>query len=524
MGATTMDALAGPPPTATAGTASARPAWLFAVWAATIAYLVVELSFNARLLDVVGSGATSKEIDAIEVWGRLISGFALALLGWPAIIQRKWKHFRNPVTRTVPLVAWTALAMAGMYVAQEALIRTLVSRASSQELVEAQHLMLLRSGLDAGVVELPGLDIERDRLREADGKAFLAMFPMLGTGLGAIVGEQFNATQRAAVTRKLAIHAMGDPNDHLRRYADLVRELESGYHTYGDSISKIDAKGQDAWRDYVRKLRAKRMTPNSVPRRHRASVRSRVRDMGVWVSEDWRPSDKAGFLEAATRDGRSQAHSRFVSELAAKSPAFQDITLPDTLNQFMAGEDTKGRLLAALGYECLRTFDPAMKTGEEFKARVYDAEVDCQTARHAEKEGQLEAGRDAMRGLLVPMIALALSLLGALTHIGKVAMQTTRLVKGRELPNARQLYRWVFMGPVIAMLLFAWVPLSEITETSLYRNLERHIKYPLAMVVRGTVHGQHLGYPIFEATRVHLLGGFTFGYTGGKSKAEAAAK
>lgn len=523
MGAPAMAVRAAPPAVAREIGGGSRPAWLFVVWTATVAYLVVEFSFNARLLDVVGGGATGSEIDAIEVWGRLISGFALALLGWPFILKRKDKIFRNPMARTVPLFAWTALAMAGMYMAQEALIRTLVERANTQELVEAQHLMLLRSGLEAGVVELPGLGIARDRLREADGKAFLAMFPMLGTGLGAIVGEQFSATQRTEVTRNLAIHKMGDPNDHLRRYADLVGELEEGYRKFSDSLSEIDGMGQDAWAKYVRELKKNRMTPKGVPPRHRERVRSRVRAMGVRVPGDWKPSDKAGFLKAAGQDGRRQAQSRFVAELAAKSPALQGAELPDTFDEFMAGEDTKTKLLAALGYECLRTFDPAMKTGEDFKTSVYDAEVDCQVARHAEKEGQIEAGRDAMRGLLVPMIALALSLLGALTHIGKVALQTTRLVKGRDLQDARRLYGWVFMGPIVAMLLFAWLPLSEITETSLYRGLERHIKYPLAMVVRGTVHGQHLGYPLFEATRIHLLRGFTFGYTG-ESKATPAAE
>lgn len=515
MSTTTMDAAA--PRLAQTPAAEKRPAWLLAVWPATLLYLVVELSFNARLLDVVGGGATAKEIDAIEVWGRMISGFALALLGWPACIKRA-KRIGNPLLKLAPLVAWTGFAMAGMYVAQEALIRTLVDRASSQELVEAQHLMLLRAGLEAGVVELPGLDIDRDRLKAADGKAFLAMFPMLGTGLGEIVSEQFTATQRAEVSRKLAVHAMGNPNDHLTRYGDLVRELESGYRTYGKSLAGIDAQGEKAWRDYVRKLRAQRMSPTSVPRRHYSSVRRRVRDMGVWVSDDWRPSDKAGFLKAATRDGRSQAHSTFVSELSFKSSEFQGVTLPDTLDAFLTGEETQGRLLAALGYQCLRTFDPAMKTADEFKTRVYDAEVECQTARQSGTEGELEPGQDAMRGLLVPMIALALSLIGALTHIGKTALLTTRLVKGRDARNAKLLYRWVFAGPVLAMLLFAWVPLSEISETPLYRGLERRVAYPLAMVVRGTVHGQHLGYPVFEATRVHVLRGFSFGYEGDAKK------
>ena len=48
------------------------------ILALTVAYLLCELAFNARLLDVVG-GRQAESVHALEHYGRLLSGTAVAL-------------------------------------------------------------------------------------------------------------------------------------------------------------------------------------------------------------------------------------------------------------------------------------------------------------------------------------------------------------------------------------------------------------------------------------------------------------
>ncbi|MFN7757542.1 MAG: hypothetical protein ACK5RP_08790 [Betaproteobacteria bacterium] len=55
----------------------------------TIVYLIVELAFNARLLDVVGGTPSLHEIERIEVWGRLLSGAAVALVALQVLWARR---------------------------------------------------------------------------------------------------------------------------------------------------------------------------------------------------------------------------------------------------------------------------------------------------------------------------------------------------------------------------------------------------------------------------------------------------
>lgn len=56
----------------------------------TALYLTCELAFNARLLDVVGGGATEDQIHSIEQFGRSLSGIALALFMLQAML-----YFQN---------------------------------------------------------------------------------------------------------------------------------------------------------------------------------------------------------------------------------------------------------------------------------------------------------------------------------------------------------------------------------------------------------------------------------------------
>lgn len=493
-------------------TARSRPGWLLPVCLATAAYLVVELSFNARLLDVVGGGASMHEIDRIEFWGRLISGFALALVFWPLIITRASGKGRRALPR---LLGWSLVAIAGMFLAQEALLQALVARSSPAQLQSAQHLVLLQRGLQEGLVDLDGLDLDREQMAAPDGKALLAMFPMLGSGLGELVGERFDATQRKEVAHNLARTAMGDPNAHLEAYGALVGQLSDAYDEYRKGLAKIDAAGAKAWTDYRSKLRKRGLDPDAVPRRHHNRVRRQVRSGGVPVPSNWSPHDRRGFIAAATRHERDSARRRFGAELGTALPRLQGVEPPDTLAAFLVDKDIQPGFLATLGYSCMPGFDINMPTARDFKRKFYDREIDCLVDASMSAEGDAEAGRDARRALLVPFIALGLSLFGAFAHVAKFVLYAATLVRGHPLFPARGAFAAVAIAlPLLVIWLCATRLSSPATGNALYGKLEARLPAPLALAMRGTIHGQMIGYPVFEAVRAKVLRGFDFGYSG----------
>lgn len=171
-------------------------------------------SIGPRMPSVhTGGGATLEEIDAIELWGPGISGFAAALFLWPGWIRRLYDGTRGRLRAWFVLLLRTLLVMVAVYVAQEALVRWLVARGTPAQLRSAQHLVLLQNGLHRNLVELEGLDVDRARMSGPDGKAFLAVFPLLGSGLGERVEADFGPALRGEVTRKLVVSAMGAPTN-----------------------------------------------------------------------------------------------------------------------------------------------------------------------------------------------------------------------------------------------------------------------------------------------------------------------
>ena len=324
----------------------ARTGLLVAVWLATIGYLIVELSFNARLLDVVGGNATAGEVDRIEAWGRLISGFALALFGWPWWIRQAWSRYHGTLRRIWHVAWWSLLAMLAMYAVQEAILRSLVNRSSEAQLLQAQHLVLLRSGLHEGMVKLPGLEVGEERLASAEGKAFLAMFPMLASGLGELIGTRFDAGQRDRVSLMLVTRKMGDPNLHLDGYRSLVQAIHEGYLRYGEALADVDRKGAEAWSQYTRDLRNGATSANrcrAVTCRVRSGCEAAVYRWPTTASIGQGMSGSATLRPAIRQPTSSAPDGRRIECLRRLWD------LPDSYGEFMQGKEPKARFLAALG-------------------------------------------------------------------------------------------------------------------------------------------------------------------------------
>lgn len=452
-------------PAAAAGT---RPRWLWHVCLATALYLIVELAFNARLLDVVGGGASSEEIEKIEVWGRIISGFALALIFWPAIIKRADSKGVGWMKRTLSLAFWSALAIAGMYNGQEMLLNHLVEGSTPEELRTAQHLVLLQSGVSNDVAVVDSLELTQERIATPEGKATLALLPILASHVED-VGESFTTDTRLSIARNVILSAQGNPADRFEHFRSLLTALQDAYNGYYAMAGRIQATA-----------------------RNRSAAKRQLRQAKVELGE----------------------------ALTEAMPGLYRIIPPDSPQEFLEHPALQVIMLDTLGFTCIRSASFQPRDGAEFKAGFFDREVDCLLERHVSEDGDPEAGRTARRALLVPFMALVFSLMGALAHVTKLSLYVLTLVKGYPLfKKPRRFAMVTLILPAALVTVFAWTMSSDTTSSKAFRSLEREAGLVMRTMIRGTIHGQMVGYPIFEAVRVHLMGGFTFGYTGEESPA-----
>ena len=103
-------------------------------------YLVLELAFNARLVDSV-SVASGDYFEYLAHVGRLLSGAGCTLFVFGLL--QKWRT-RSPILRVGAHVMAAAIAFPTIYHGQEMLIDSLADSSSAEQRVHAQYIALLK--------------------------------------------------------------------------------------------------------------------------------------------------------------------------------------------------------------------------------------------------------------------------------------------------------------------------------------------------------------------------------------------
>lgn len=497
----------------------------------TLLYLMVEMGFNARLLDVVGGLANQHQVESIEVYGRLIAGTAVALLGLGSVLKKSlrlgWSRLRTTI--------WAALVIVGCvgttYFAQLALVNHLVDRSTPDERARAAlgvPMTYLMVHQDFG---LYGLNLTLEELRSPEGKTLLATLPIM-------VLSKDDLTERIKPQAQpffelFAETVRGDAEVNYRRYQDSLAELDESYRQYQQgsrryleaiSAASIARHQQQAWNDYVQSLkqRNRRLTPNNVPNRHANTVRQSLREKGIAVADDWRPNDRAGFNRAVARRVQLDARSAYAAGLESVGRWIEP-GLPR--GQFFAQLPIQNKWRDALHLPYLITLQPDLSPSDfeqtvyrptiSFDARqlIEDRLVDPQNYRDRGEKAQI--GRDSYRALIVPMIALLFSLLGAFTHIFKCLGFFTRALC--YVPP--RLYAAAFVGYALVVLTVPMLWTNKVTEQRLFLDLKQQngstlgpMGWIIAHSVQWTAQVQPVFYPLNERVRLHLLGGLTYGY------------
>ncbi len=508
-----------------------RGGTLYILTAVTLAYLLLEFSFNSRLLDAVGGLTASTSIQGIEQWGRLLSGFAVALLAWPWIL-----HGRVPA-RPLVLVLLTALIMAGVYQGEKALLDGIVARSNPRERYAASNLMLLQHALLSGDARIDGLDLGRESMQAPDGKAFLATFPFMLLAIQDI--DQKIADQRESLLRRMVDAAYGGPAANFDRYARALRKLRSDYadylagsRRYDAAIADIGRQQSQAWIRYESNLRRHGLNPYSVSPFYAARVRASVRRSGVPVGPDWHPGDRDAFYAAVARRVREQADQRFHASIRAKLGADLAPNLDST--QFVDSAPIQKRLDSALCYPAGTAVPLGYRNPAEFDHAVYSKVIARVTAErlarltapvqdYADGGPDAAEGRANMRALVAPPLALAFSVSGAVVHIFKVFFFLIQCLTGRGWRNGWIKTGAIGIGTALSFAFFSQRLHSPITDQEIFRSYiypEVVAIYPghkavgdvVATAIQGTIHFQPYAYPVFESIRKGVFRGADFGF------------
>ncbi len=502
--------------------------------ALSVAYLLVELSFSARLLDAVGAPGRV-DVTRIEIWGRLLSGVAVALLLWSAVILPSAARAGDTWRKTIPwLAVAAAISVAGMWLLQHLIISHLVGRSTPPERQAAAAIVALNNGLVDGRVRFAGLPDDPSELRallgSPEGKAMLAFLPF-ATGRSDTLVDRARPVVLDIVERQVS-EAMGRPEiafngpwrESIRalnaRYQDYVRAQRS----YEATLQAIPAQQEEAWRSYLNSLAPTRVAPPNIPDRMFPQIRQRVRERGIDVAPDWNPNNRGGMDAAVARKVRGQADASWRSGFESRGAPILPTDLRDSAAFFgdpriqsewrsKLGIERAVRLEATWSYAQWRqaVWDPAFASAVEERIRP------LQVAAEEFREGgsQAERGREAVEAMVVPPIALFFSLVGALAHLAKIASGLVGLVP--RLPRLAPLGVWLatFLGLAVAPMGRSNAALEAGLFSAMAQESDAGRGALATGAMRWVMQAQPLIYPVGDTLRRSVLGGITFGVEDG---------
>jgi glycerophosphoryl diester phosphodiesterase len=517
----------------------------------TLIYLVFELAFNARLLDVVGGEATLDEIHHIEHYGRILSGTAAALFMLQFLLKHDEKvrmeyAEKGDTDREMfgfpRILVACLLCVLGVYYGLQTFVDYLVDSRSGDFRHRAVNVSLIQNALVNDRVDLTGIDAGNGLYRLPEGKAFLALFPFMATSVDDL--EQRMKDAKVQILRH-TISEQVDPKTYFDRYQQAIQTATTQWQKYRGNIEdteSVDREFNKAWREYEDELcghKGCRWTPDNVPRHMWKTVRRQVQK-NVNVPDDWQPNDRRSFRAAIARqitekmlregitvDGRrippglSQAefiqHPAIQKQLRANLRLPENVRIPLTIG--------KSAFLQNLYY-------PMLQRETFLEVQKYNSD-----AASFESDGtNFEMGVKATQATLIPPIALFFSLLGAIGHLGKLSYLLAEICllgacSKIDRPWAKRLQTIALHSLLlipVGLFLFCWITLSymenRVTRSTLYLALQKQLQSEtLSKMIHVVAVGQGFAYPFDEAIRQKVLFGLDFGYQT-KDKASSQAK
>lgn len=489
---------------------------------ATLTYLLTELAFNAYLLDVAGGVSDIHDIEKVEHIGRIISGVAAALAVCGSfifpVLARKGASMGKYLAASAIIGGPIII---GVYQGEKKLVDMLVAKSTVEERRTAAILSVAAHQLRRDGLEIRGIDLGEDVLATPEGKAFVALFATVVFQLPEV--EKVVDRQLDVIVRRVVADSLGTLDGFYdTAYATPLKGLEAKFHAYADAADKYGAakdrygsKAHKAWADYEASLKKHGMTPQTVKGHYYERVRREVRASGVPVPRDWSPRDRDGFY-AAFRD----AYQREMNSKLDRGMQEAGLTrgeLPLTLktfDQFVTHPAIQKRWKDQIGFEVSATLKNGMSKDafdkgvfqplvtQIARGKIADLQAD---AVHFEEGGRLwTLGEESMRSVIVPPLALGLSMLGAIVHLCKVMLYSLKMI----LPYSRV---WMISMAVFGVLAVApFGATNAITKTNTYLNVERAALDSgriTPYLYRWVVQSQAYAYPINDWVRENITRG-----------------
>lgn len=140
----------------------------------TIFYILLEIAFRARLLDVIGSVSNQTTIESIEIIGRLISSFGFSIL---IISKISFGKTKNQII--LSKIALYFISFTLFFYAQKEFVEQISYRLSQETKDKSVYLTIYKENLFFGKLNHKDFPYNSNNREKLESKIFLSNLPLL---------------------------------------------------------------------------------------------------------------------------------------------------------------------------------------------------------------------------------------------------------------------------------------------------------------------------------------------------------
>lgn len=269
--------------------------WKLCLFIASCAYLVIEIMFNAKLVEVASSAGfdvNDNTLHNIELFGRAISGVGVSLLILDALPARFISSFWSKILSITLVIS---LIWPVVFFGQKKLIDIyLIEPSSAAQRKQAVASVLLKQAISNNALAFEGIDFDANSAKagtkSAEDMTFLAIFGGLVFVDGDIL-SRVKDQQGKIISNYVRARSNTDFASYIQSHRDLYTRLSNTYSNeyvpaskrYNQSIASIEQKQADAWSNIETQLVKGWSDYETARKSHIARAEARAQEYGPQI-------------------------------------------------------------------------------------------------------------------------------------------------------------------------------------------------------------------------------------------------
>lgn len=472
------------------------PSYAYVMLAITLAYLTVEVPFSVHLIEFMGGNPSIADIDAIEVFGRVLTGFAVAIFILGAFVLPRLT-FQNKLLRLAVIVMAAAASVGSTFVVLNSVADYLGTSSSPEQRREAFRTNVVKRQIaQNGIGDITATNSN-------DWLTFVSAIPSLSANTdqlmqianveqnGMITQEGYRALGAVEVARDVFFQLRDEIGltlfkEFQQAFPDRER-LEADARTAANrAMSDFNAYAQKTvfawyWVDKAGKAKA---------------AREAYKKHGLVFTDRQDPNNFDVFFPVFRAKYMEKAHGQVNKSIKEKFGVTidPDISFASFLSLPAVNKEIRSSLSLPVSTIAINkdmsaadfsthVYEPMAQNNKKLFERAFVAPA----AKFADGEEFADLGINAVKMTSVPVMAILLSIAGAMLHIYKFSAYLIQVLVGRlKRPVIGGFARHV-LGAAVMAIAFIGMGISGNSVTANEAFVQMKASTPVAVLMHGAI-------------------------------------